>query len=76
MVIAHQPAGTAQTDATRLGQAPSQARRPHGLVPVEDRPRWWTLTKIAALIAITAFSVTLCAAVVGGGALLTIMSFR
>jgi len=76
VVIAHQPAVTAPTDSTRPGPTPSPVRRPHGLVPVEESPRGWTLAKIAALIAITALSVMLCAAVVVGGALLTIMSFR
>ncbi len=76
MVIAHQPAVTVQTDPTRLAPTPEPVRRPHGRVPVEELARGWTLAKLAALIAITALSVTLCAAVMAGGALLTIMSFR
>ena len=67
MAIAHQTAMTAEAISTRPPPMPRPARSAHALVLVEEPPRVWTVAKIGGLVAITAVSVALCAAIVAGG---------
>jgi hypothetical protein len=74
VVIARQPAMTTEGVSTRP-PPPRLATSPHELVFVEEPTRAWTLVKITGLIAITAVSVALCAAILAGGALFAILNF-
>lgn len=87
MVIAHQPATTAgpvstrpaatTPDATRAGGTPpASVRSPHELVLVEEPLRAWTVVKIAALLAITALTAAMAAAMLFGGALFAASTIR
>ena len=87
MAIAHQPATTAgpvstrppvaTPDATRAGGTqPAPVRSAHALVLVEEPVRAWTVVKIAALLAITALSAAMVAAIVFGAALFAASTIR
>jgi len=71
VTIAQQPAMT----ETALRRGPRLVSSPHELVPVETPKPAWTLAKIAGLLAISAFGITLLLAVVVGGALFALLSF-
>jgi len=87
VAIAHQPAMTAEPVATRPvpvspdgtvvpSQRPAGSRSVHGLVPVEEPSRAWTVAKIAGLVALTALSAALATAIVVGGALFAVLNLR
>jgi hypothetical protein len=76
MAIAHQPAMTTEAVSTRPPPLPNPTRSAHELKLVEEPPRALTLAKIVGLVGITAVSVALCAAIVAGGALFAILTFR
>ena len=75
MAIAHQSAMTAEAVSTRPPRRPDPRARPRAQL-VEEPPRIWTLAKIGGLIAITAVSVALCAAILAGGALFAILNLH
>ena len=80
MAIAHQPAMTADPLQARPRSAqpgstrPAPVHSPHEVVLVEEPPRAWTLAKIAGLVAVTAATTALVAAVIAGGMLFTMMT--
>jgi hypothetical protein len=76
VAIAHQSAMTAEAVSTRPPPTPRPAHSVHALTLVEDPPRIWTVAKIGGLIAITAVSVALCAAILAGGALFAILNLH
>jgi hypothetical protein len=86
VAIAHQPATTAQPVSTRPAVTTPEAanarrarpggRSPHELVLVEEPLRTWTLFKIAALLAITALTAAMAAAILFGGALFAASTIR
>jgi hypothetical protein len=85
VAIAYQPAMTAepvttrpismQPEPTRVHSVqPARPTSPHTLVLVEEPLRAWTVAKIAGLVAITALSAALAAAIVVGGALFAVLT--
>ena len=87
MVIAHQPATIAEPVSTRPpvttpDATPARAAQPppvrsaHELVFVEEPFRTWTIFKIAALLAITALTAAMAAAIVFCGALFAASTIR
>lgn len=72
MTIAHQSAMTEE----RVRARPSPVSSPHQLVLVEQESPARTLAKIACLVAIAALGMTLAIAIVAGGALFALLSFR
>jgi hypothetical protein len=74
VVTAHQPGLPSEGASTR--PTPALPRAPHRVVVVDEPRRARTLAKIAGLIAITALSVPLCAAIVVGGTFVAIMTWR
>jgi len=49
---------------------------PHSFAVIEEPARSWTLAKIAGLVAITALSAALTAAIVIGAALFAVLTIR
>jgi hypothetical protein len=76
VAIAHQSAMTAEAVSTRPQPMPRPAHSAHALTLVEEPSRVWTVAKIGGLIAITAVSVALCAAILAGGALFAILNLH
>ena len=76
MAIAHQSAMTAEAVSTRPPSTPRPAHSAHALALVEEPSRTWTIAKIGGLVAITAVSVALCAAIVVGGALFALLNLH
>jgi hypothetical protein len=87
VVIAHQPATTAEPVLTRppmttpeatpaRSAPPARVRSAHELVLVEEPLRTWTVFKIAALLAITALTAAMATAILFGGALFAASTIR
>jgi hypothetical protein len=80
VAIAHQPATTADPFSARPRPEQPASTRPapvhsaHRVMLVEEPPRVWTFAKIVGLVAVTAATTALVAAVVAGSLLFAMMT--